>query len=186
MKTIMVVDDEREIREALDGVLADEGFNVVVAGSTEEALKKLEARAPELVLLDIWLPGADGIEALKEIKSTHPDIPVIMISGHANIETAVRATKLGAYDFIEKPISLDKVILTVEHALEQKRLLEENRALKHKELAKDTLIGEAPVMKALVSDINRVAPTNSWVLITGENGTGKEFVARNIHLLSNR
>ena len=186
MKTIMVVDDERDIREALDGVLADEGFNVVVAGSTEEALKKLEAKAPDLVLLDIWLPGADGIEGLKEIKSRHPDLPVIMISGHANIETAVRATKLGAYDFIEKPISLDKVILTVEHALEQKRLLEENRAFKHKELAKYTLIGESPVMKALVSDINRVAPTNSWVLITGENGTGKEFVARNIHLLSNR
>ena len=122
MKTILVVDDEREIRLALEGVFRDEGFAVISAASSEEALKRLDGGAPlpELVLLDIWLPGMDGMEALKEIKKSRPDMPVIMISGHANIETAVRTTKLGAYDFIEKPLSLDKVLLTAEHAFENK------------------------------------------------------------------
>ncbi len=186
MKTIMVVDDEKEIREALSGVLKDEGFDVVAAGSAEEAFKKLEAKVPELMLLDIWLPGMDGIDALKEIKRVFPSLPVIMISGHANIETAVKTTKLGAYDFIEKPLSLDKVILTVEHAIEQTRLMEENSALRLRALGKYEIIGKSKAVQALKNDIKRVAPTNSWVLITGENGTGKEFVARNIHLLSNR
>ncbi len=186
MKTILVVDDEKEIRDALSGVLRDEGFDVEVAGSAEEALRKIDARIPELVLLDIWLPGMDGIGALKEVQGAFPDLPVIMISGHANIETAVKTTKLGAYDFIEKPLSLDKVILTVEHALEHKRLTEENKALRLRALSKYEIIGKSKAMMALKNDIKRVAPTNSWVLITGENGTGKEFVARNIHLLSNR
>lgn len=186
MKTVFVVDDEKDIRDALGGVLKDEGYEVMLAGSAEEALKKLDSKTPDIALLDIWLPGMDGIECLREIKLRHPSLPVIMISGHANIETAVRTTKLGAYDFIEKPLSLDKVILTVEHALEQKRLLEENNALKIKALLKYEIIGRSKAMQSLKSDIKRAAPTNSWVLITGENGTGKEFVARNIHLLSNR
>ncbi len=186
MKTIMVVDDEKDIREALGGVLSDEGFKVVLAGSSEEALKKIGAKAPDLVLLDIWLPGMDGVEALKRIKNHNANLPVVMISGHANIETAVKTTKLGAYDFIEKPLSLDKVILTVEHALEKKRLEEENWALKLRELSKYEIIGSSPSMEALRNDIKKAAPAKSWVLVTGENGTGKEFVAHNIHLLSNR
>ncbi|TAN60022.1 sigma-54-dependent Fis family transcriptional regulator [bacterium] len=186
MKTIMVVDDEKDIRESLAGVLKDEGYGVAVAGSSEEALKKLESVSPDIILLDIWLPGIDGIEALKEIKRRSRYIPVIMISGHANIETAVKATKLGAYDFIEKPLSLDKVILTVEHALEQKRLLEENNELRVKTLSKYEIIGETKAMYTLTSGIKKAAPTNSTVLITGENGTGKEYVARNVYLLSNR
>ncbi|HBG45612.1 MAG TPA: Fis family transcriptional regulator [Deltaproteobacteria bacterium] len=184
--TILVVDDEKDIREALQGVLKDEGHDVIAAGSAEEALKKLEARVPDAILLDIWLPGMDGTEALKEIKSRYPGVPVIMISGHANIETAVRTTKLGAYDFIEKPLSLEKVTLTVEHAIEQKRLLEENSHLRLKAWAKYEIIGSSQVMLSLKADIRKAAPSNSWVLITGENGTGKELVARNMHLLSNR
>jgi len=186
MKTIMVVDDEKDIRDSLSGVLRDEGYDVAAAGSAEDALKQMEAALPELVLLDIWLPGMDGTEALKQIKALYPLLPVIMISGHANIETAVKTTKLGAYDFIEKPLSLDKVVLTVQHALERKSLIEENRTLKQKELAKYRLVGGSDSMQALKRDIERAAPSNGWVLITGENGTGKEYVARNIHLLSNR
>lgn len=186
MKTILVVDDEKHIREALDGVFKDEGYAVTLAGSAEDAFKRLDAKAPDLMLLDIWLPGMDGIEALKEIKARFPSLPVIMISGHANIETAVKATKLGAYDFIEKPLSLDKVILTAEHALEQKRLVEENTLLKSKAWSKYEIVGRSKAIQALKNDISKAAPTNSWVLITGENGTGKELVARNIHLLSNR
>lgn len=184
--TVMVVDDEKNIREALIGVLKDEGHEVVSAGSGEEALKKLDARVPDAILLDIWLPGMDGTEALKEIKARHPNVPVIMISGHANIETAVRTTKLGAYDFIEKPLSLEKVTLTVEHAIEKKRLIEENSNLRFKASAKYQIIGSSPAMQALKADILKAAPSNSWALITGENGTGKELVARNIHLLSHR
>ena len=188
MKTILVVDDEREIRLALEGVFRDEGFAVISAASSDEALKRLDGGAPlpELVLLDIWLPGMDGMEALKEIKKSRPDMPVIMISGHANIETAVKATKLGAYDFIEKPLSLDKVLLTVEHALEHKRLREENAHLLYNAGERYVIIGESGIMRELKADIKRAAPTNGWVLITGENGTGKELVARNIYLNSMR
>ncbi|MFQ5736406.1 MAG: sigma-54-dependent transcriptional regulator [Thermodesulfobacteriota bacterium] len=186
MKTILIIDDEKEIREALAGVFGDEGYTVNICGSAEEALKRLESSSPDLVLLDIWLPGMDGVDALKRIKAKFPVLPVIMISGHANIETAVKTTKLGAYDFIEKPLSLDKVILTAAHALENRRLVEENTAHRQKALARYEIIGASRTMAALKDDIKRVSPSNSWVLITGENGTGKEFVARNIHLLSNR
>jgi len=187
MKTVMIVDDERNIREALTGVLKDEGYVVSAAGSAEEAFKKLDSeKVPDVILLDIWLPGMDGTDALKAIKVKFPGLPVIMISGHANIETAVKTTKLGAYDFIEKPLSLDKVILCVEHAMDHKRLLEENTLLRSKAWAKYEIIGRSKPMVALKNDIKRAGPTNSWILITGENGTGKELVARNIHLYSNR
>ncbi len=186
MNRIMVVDDEKNIREALGGVLTDEGYSVVSAPDAESALKALPGERPDVILLDIWLPGMDGMAALREIKTLDPEVQVIMISGHASIETAVEATKLGAYDFIEKPVSLDKVLLTVEHALAHRRLSSEVRELREKALEKYEIIGETPVMKALKKDIQRAAPSNSWILITGENGTGKEFVAHNIHLLSTR
>ncbi len=186
MKTILVVDDEKRIREALAGVLRDEGYTVHLAATAEDALRRLAKKRPDLVLLDIWMPGKDGVEALREIKESYPDLPVIMISGHANIETAVKTTKLGAYDFIEKPLSLDKVILTVEHALEQHRLSSENQELRSRELKKFNIIGKSEIINAIKEDIKRAAPTNSWIMITGENGTGKEFIARNLHLYSER
>lgn len=186
MKTIMVVDDERDIRESLEGVLSDEGYKVVVSASGDDALAEILKNPPDLVLLDIWMPVTDGVDVLKEIKAKNPNLPVIMISGHGTIETAVKTTKLGAYDFIEKPLSLDKVVLTIEHALEQKRLLEENIALREKARESYEIIGKSGVIEKLREDIAKAAPTNSWVLITGENGTGKEIVARNIHLFSER
>ena len=186
MTKILVVDDEKDIREALDGVLGDEGYAVVQAESGEEALKVVSENPPDLVLLDIWMPGIDGVETLKEIKAVSPHIPVIMISGHGNIETAVKTTKLGAYDFIEKPLSLEKVVITVEHALMQKRLMEENLALRDKAIGDHLIIGESAVIMKLKEDIEKAAPANSWALITGENGTGKELVARNIHAYSAR
>jgi two-component system nitrogen regulation response regulator NtrX len=186
MKTIMVIDDEKDIRDSLEGVLKDEGYSVIVQENAEEGLASLDKSTPDLILLDIWMPGMDGVETLKEIKKRFDNLPVIMISGHATIDTAVKATKLGAYDFIEKPLSLDDIILRVAHAIERSRLVEENTALRERERVDYNLIGESTTMRALKSDIERVAPTDSWVLITGENGTGKEFVARNIHLSSER
>ena len=186
MITILVVDDEKDIREALGGVLSDEGYEVVHAKSGEDAMAALGASQVDIVLLDIWMPGIDGVETLTRIKSDHPHIPVIMISGHGNIETAVKTTKLGAYDFIEKPLSLEKVVLAVEHALEQKRLVEENAALRERAIGGYEILGESAVMTRLTGDIRKVAPTKSWALITGENGTGKELVARNIHSYSER
>ena len=186
MKTILIVDDEANIRESLAGVLSDEGFRVITAESAEDGLESVAEEAPDLLLLDIWLPGMDGVDALKIIKERKRDLPVIMISGHGTVETAVKATKFGAYDFLEKPLSLDKVVLTVEHALEQKRLADENRDLLEQARREYEIIGESPSVTELKRYIRRVAPTNSWVLITGENGTGKELVARNIHIHSNR
>ncbi|MEE8575427.1 MAG: sigma-54 dependent transcriptional regulator [Thermodesulfobacteriota bacterium] len=186
MKTVMVIDDEKDIRDSLCGVLGDEGYKVLTAESAEHALSAMEFAAPDVILLDIWMPGMDGVEMLGKLREQYVNIPVIMISGHATIDTAVKTTKLGAYDFIEKPLSLDKVVITVDHAFEQKSLVEENIALREGVHEEYNIIGSTPVMSKLKSDIERVAPTNSWVLITGENGTGKEFVARNLHLLSER
>ena len=131
-KTILIVDDEESIRQSLGGVLADDGYEIVTAGSGEEALRVVEEEMLSLVLLDIWLPGIDGIETLKIIKSEHPQLRVVIMSGHGTIETAVKATKLGAFDFIEKPLSLDKVLLIVKHALDITQLEEENVLLKQK------------------------------------------------------
>ena len=185
-KTILVVDDEESICQSLRGILSDEGYEVRTAGSGEDALKAIEEDVPDLVLLDIWLPGMDGLEALKIIKTETPQVPVIMMSGHGTIETAVKATKLGAFDFIEKPISLEKVVLLVNHALALVRLEEENRILKQKVTSAYELIGRSRTILELKEMIRIVAPTNAWILIMGENGTGKELVARSIHYQSKR
>jgi len=185
-KTILVVDDEESICQSLQGILSDEGYEVRSVGSGEEALKAVEEDPPDLVLLDIWLPGMDGLETLKIIKTETPQVPVIMMSGHGTIETAVKATKLGAFDFIEKPISLEKVVLLVNHALDLVRLEEENKFLKQKVTSAFELIGQSKTILELKEMIRIVAPTNAWILIMGENGTGKELVARSIHYQSKR
>ncbi len=186
MKTILIIDDEDSIRLSLDGILKDEGFRPVFASNGEEGLEKIREENPDLVLLDIWMPGIDGLETLRRAKEQWPDLLVVMMSGHGTIETAVKALKMGAYDFIEKPLALEKVLLCVQNALKMGQLLEENRTLKAR-IAKDyEMIGESAPIADLKQQISIAAPTNGWVLITGENGTGKELVARAIHNLSNR
>ncbi len=183
---VLVVDDEAGIRESLSDIFSDEGYEVATAETGEEALVALAAREPDLVLLDIWLPGMDGLEALEKIKRKKPGVPVIMISGHGNIEMAVRATKNGAYDFLEKPLSLERVVLVSTRALERKTLELENRDLKESLTRRWTLVGETPVMKSLTRQIGQAAKGHGRVLITGESGTGKEVVARLLHAMGAR
>jgi two-component system nitrogen regulation response regulator NtrX len=185
-KTILIVDDEKSICQSLGSILADEGYEILTAGTGEDALKIVGEELPCLVLLDIWLPGMDGIETLKIIKSSYPQVRVIIMSGHGTIETAVKATKLGAFDFIEKPLSLEKVIIVVNHVFELIRLEEENKLLRQKITQDYELTGVSPHIIELKEMINIVSPTNAWILIMGENGTGKELVARSIHRQSKR
>jgi len=185
-ENILIVDDERGILTALTGVLEDEGYTVYVAETGKEALRKLEENEPSVVLLDIWLPDMDGLDVLEEIKRRYRDTIVIVMSGHGTIETAVRATKLGAYDYVEKPISMERIILLIKHALEQRQLEIENVQLKKRYTTCQEIIGISPAIQRLKESLRAVAPTNSIVLITGENGTGKELVARAIHAMSPR
>ncbi len=185
-RRILIVDDEESIRQSLSAALEDEGFQTSVAEDGKWALRIVGEESPDLVLLDIWMDRMDGLETLQKVKENFPSLPVVMISGHGTIETAVKATKLGAYDFIEKPLSLDKILLTIDHALMASQLEEENRMLRQKVAKKYEIIGECELISQLRRQIEVVAPTNSWILITGEHGTGKELVARNIHRLSLR
>ncbi len=184
--SILIVDDERGIRETLSAVLEDEGFVVEAVASGEECLKAVERQSFGCVLLDVWLPGIDGLETLERLRERDTSATVVMISGHGNIETAVRATKLGAFDFIEKPLSIEVTLLTIRNALRQRELERVNLA--HVEEFKDenVMVGASVSMRALRQQIAMVAPTDGRVLIYGESGTGKELVARSIHAQSRR
>ncbi|NNE99032.1 MAG: sigma-54-dependent Fis family transcriptional regulator [Pyrinomonadaceae bacterium] len=184
--SILIVDDERGIRETLRGVLEDEGFIVDTAKSGEACLKKLASNVYGCILLDVWLPEIDGLETLKRLRAEGNDSAVVMISGHGNIETAVSATKLGAFDFVEKPLSLEKTILTVRNAIKQRDLERVNKNLSDQINQDLEMVGESIAMRALRKQISIVAPTDGRVLISGESGTGKELVAKAIHSESKR
>ena len=184
--TVLVVDDERGVRSALTGVLGDEGYVVEAVDSGEACLERVVGRVFDVIILDIWLPGIDGLDTLTTLRERGVDGQVVMISGHGSIEAAVRAIKLGAFDFVEKPLSLEKTVLVVRNALRQRRLEVENRALRADADRRQVMVGDSPVMVQLREQVAMAAPTNGRVLIHGENGTGKELVARSVHALSRR
>jgi two-component system, NtrC family, nitrogen regulation response regulator NtrX len=186
MAQVLIVDDESAIRESLKGILDDEGYTTNVSPSGEACLETLKKSAVDVVLLDVWLTGMDGLDVLEKIRSLEDPPEVIMISGHGTIETAVRATKLGAYDFAEKPLSLERTLILVKNAIEARRLRSENRDLRKQVQSKSVIAGESVPMKALRQQIALMAPTNGRVLIYGESGTGKELVAHAIHMQSLR
>jgi len=184
--TILIVDDEEPIRKSLADILGDEGYEVVTAASGRDALDLLAEAQPALALLDIAMPDMDGIETLRRFKEARPEMRVIMITGHGTIDTAVQTTKMGAYDFLQKPLSLERVSLAVKHGLEEYRLRQENETLRKSIERRYELVGESGVIKALKHQISLAGPTNGWVLIHGESGSGKELVARALHKASKR
>src|SRR5262247_3707826 len=184
--TVLIVDDEAGVRSALSGVLRDEGYTVEAVESGEACLDRAIRQSFDAIVLDIWLPGMDGLATLAKLQERRVDAPVVMISGHGNIESAVRAIKLGAFDFVEKPLSLEKTVLVIGNAVRQSRLEAENRALRAHVDRRLTMVGESYVIAQLREQVAMAAPTNGRVLIFGENGTGKELVARSIHALSRR
>ena len=183
---LLLVDDEQGIRQSLSAVLQDEGYRVLAVATGEECLRALEADRFHLVLLDVWMRGLDGLEVLRRLQETHPETVVVMISGHGTVETAVRATKLGAFDFLEKPLSIERTLVVVKNALEHQTLLEENRQLRDQLEVRYRIIGESVPVKALRQQLALMAPTNGRVLIYGESGTGKELVAHALHTQSLR
>ncbi|MFP4484115.1 MAG: sigma-54-dependent transcriptional regulator [Spirochaetaceae bacterium] len=186
MTRILVVDDEAGIREVLQEILEDEGYDVFTAEDGMEAVNALKTEPIDLVILDVWLPQKGGIEVLEEIKETYVDMPVIVISGHGSIDVAVKAVKMGAFDFLEKPLSLEKVVTLVRNALELQKLRQENRELRNSLQPRLQMIGRSRRLEEIRGIIDQAAETDSTILITGENGTGKELVAREIHRKSRR
>ena len=184
--SFLIVDDEAGVRSALGGVLKDEGYLVDAVDSGEACLERVVRQVYDVIVLDIWLPGLDGLETLDKLRERNVDSQVVMISGHGNIESAVRAIKMGAFDFVEKPLSLDKTVLVARNALRQRRLEAENRALREHVDRRLVMVGESPAMQQLRGQIAKAAPTNGRVLVYGENGTGKELVARSVHAMSRR
>ncbi len=185
---ILIVDDEADIRDLVAGILTDEGHGTRTAADADTALNEISGRRPSLVFLDIWLQGSrlDGLSLLDEVKKEHADLPVIMISGHGNIETAVSAIKRGAYDYIEKPFKADRLVLVAERALEASKLRREVKALRERAGDANQLLGNSAAMNHLRGMIEKVAPTNSRIMISGASGAGKEMVARAVHELSSR
>jgi two-component system nitrogen regulation response regulator NtrX len=188
MASILVVDDEPGVRSSISGVLKDEGFDVEAVGTGEECLERANSEAFDVIVLDIWLPGLDGLTTLQRLRERQIDSQVVIISGHGNIESAVRAIKMGAFDFIEKPLSLEKTVLVIRNAMRQRDLEAENRVLRAKvdRQQQNTMVGESAPMLRLREQVALAAPTNGRVLILGDNGTGKELVARTIHQSSRR
>ena len=183
---VLIIDDEEAIRFSLRGILEDEGMEVLEASDAESGLALADGEALDLVFLDIWLPGMDGLAALDLLRADHPDVPVVMISGHGTIETAVSAIRRGAYDFIEKPLSLEKIVILAARAIETAALRRENLLLRTSLPEREELLGQSPAMLEFKSQLLKVAPTDAWVLLTGENGTGKELAARALHAGSRR
>ncbi len=186
MSNILIIDDEPGIRTVLSDIIRDENHNVISAGDGFDGLRLLKEESIDLVILDVWLPNMGGIDVLKEIKKEYHDIEVIMISGHANIDIAVKAVKLGAFDFLEKPLSLDKIINIIKNALKLEELKKENTRLKTSLFLEDKIIGSSDQMKGVWNRIKQSAPSDAKIMITGANGTGKELIAREIHRNSTR
>ncbi|WP_299199070.1 sigma-54 dependent transcriptional regulator [uncultured Tateyamaria sp.] len=188
MSDILIVDDERDIRELISDILKDEGFTTRLAGNSDDAMAEIEAEEPALMILDIWLKDSrmDGIDILKAVKRDNPGVPVVIISGHGNIEIAVAAIKQGAYDFIEKPFNIDQLLVVIRRAMETSRLRRENQSLRRPEVAQAKMIGASASFRALISQLDKVTKSNGRVMLTGPAGSGKEVAARYIHANSNR
>ncbi len=188
MGDILITDDERDIRELISDILKDEGFTTRLAGTSDECMAQIDKETPALMILDIWLKDSrmDGIDILKQVKKDHPEVPVVIISGHGNIEIAVAAIKQGAYDFIEKPFNIDQLMVVIRRAMETSRLRRENIALKRTDAAPTEMLGESASFRTLVSQLEKVTKSNGRVMLTGEGGSGKDTAARYIHINSDR